>query len=286
MTHGNRVRAGYSLVEVLVVVAILALLLGLTLAAIQKARMGANRTESFNNIRQLLLATHHYAAAHDGALPEVAMPVKPDGHTTVFNLLLPYLDDGAIWQNVRRDMRNYRVHVYLNPADPSLVDLDRAADTASYGANAQVFHSKPRLAASFPDGLSTTIGFAERYSECGTVASFGDGPPVRTRTIYYLSDVVMPAQHRATVADGLYGDVYPYRLQNPPNTTTASLKGQTFQAAPTVDDCYPSVAQSPFPTGLQVGMMDGSTRTLSPSIAVRTYWPLFTPNGGEVIGDF
>ena len=46
------------------------------------------------------------------------------------------------------------------------------------------------------------------------------------------------------------------------------------------------MAQTPHSGGLPVAMFDGSVRTLSPGITESVYWGLFTPDGGEVPGDF
>lgn len=94
-------RAGFTLIELLVVIAIIAILIALLLPAVQQARAAARRTECRNNLKQIGIAMHNFAEAHDGEFPRLGIP---RGHKAPLRswavLLLPYMEQANAWNLV------------------------------------------------------------------------------------------------------------------------------------------------------------------------------------------
>ena len=64
--------SGFTLVELLVVISIIALLLSILMPSLQKARNAAARVVCLSNLNQIGLGTHVFANDHDGVIPTFA----------------------------------------------------------------------------------------------------------------------------------------------------------------------------------------------------------------------
>ena len=77
--NAARDRSGFTLVELLVVVSIIAILASLLMPAIQAAREAARRTQCTSNIRQVAFALQSYENTR-GYFPALRAPLRPDAY--------------------------------------------------------------------------------------------------------------------------------------------------------------------------------------------------------------
>ena len=139
-------RRGFTLVELLVALAIVALLLGLLRPAVQKVREAAARTQCVNNLKQIGLAVHNY---HD-----IRKKLPPGGHSTPPALaanptlafreaewnwlyhILPLLEQDVLYKNPDVTVvRTTPVKVYYCPSRRAAELYDNRAMT-DYAGNA------------------------------------------------------------------------------------------------------------------------------------------------------
>ncbi len=281
-------RKGFTLVEVLVVIAIVAILIALMLPAVQKVREAALRIQSMNNLKQIVLATHQFADTNAGCLPSTNgfnFNSKTFEHS-LFVSLMPYVEQGNLYDAYKSKYTgnsagtNFVIKVYLSPSDPTLPTP--STGMTSYAANALVFSPRSKLI-DVTDGTANTIAYAEHYAYgCGGAefswfvnsSPWSFSPPAKSG---------ISLLRNATFADKNMSDIYPVTMGDPPRSE-GSVPALTFQVHPAISQCDSRLAQTPNTGGMLVALGDGSVRTLTATMSANTYWAAVTPSGGEVLG--
>src|SRR5262249_55299236 len=124
LPHGRAGRHGFTLIEVLVVIALIGALVALLLPAVQMAREAARRIQCTNNLKQLACASANYTDV-SGCYPLGTTLnggfffqsglwggyVPPPG---VFPALLPQIDQAPLFSAM-----NFDVH-FLEPANATV----------------------------------------------------------------------------------------------------------------------------------------------------------------------
>jgi prepilin-type N-terminal cleavage/methylation domain-containing protein/prepilin-type processing-associated H-X9-DG protein len=155
---------GLTLIEVLVAIAIIVILIGLILPAIQKVREAAARQNCSNNLKQMGLAFHNHhetlgrfpyggvQVPFTGAQADISQ-TTPKGREASWSwayFLLPYLEQDSLYKNADSELvRNTPVKTYYCPSRRAAqvygcgakIDYAGNAGTSNTGANGAVMRT-------------------------------------------------------------------------------------------------------------------------------------------------
>jgi prepilin-type N-terminal cleavage/methylation domain-containing protein/prepilin-type processing-associated H-X9-DG protein len=285
---GKRWR-GFTLMELLLVLAIIALLIGLLLPAVQKALEAANQAACRNNLKQISLAVLDCSFNHHGRMPP-SYGLYPNtyphytannGDGGIFFHLLPYIEQRNLYDlnNPQFDSRNGglpaysqwglagfkgNVSSYVCPSDPTQSALLYLR--ASYGVNGQVFVNDYlpwglplfRYPQDISDGASQTLFITDKLAECNSG---------------YYRDNYWP-DWGPIVSSSQVGD--PIGPSYGPQIGIALSRIRS--------NCNGGLSSSPHPGGINVGMGDGSVHFVAQGISPATWWAALTPDGKDMLG--
>jgi len=295
---------GFSLIELLVAMAIIGILIALLLPAVQAAREAARRTQCRNHLKQIGLALHNYHDLH-GRFPINYGNGPYNGTNTGaswLTLILPQLDQSALHQQIR----------FGQPADHP--DNVAAAQTVvrtficpTSSANGQGLMENrrnavgPRAVTCYKACLGSNWGWG-RFSPVtvstgrnagqtdgleyctGLICRGGDIPPFTTR----LSDVTDGASHTFAVGEAdpewcWHSWWFWYNA----STATCAVPVNFFRRPETnLGDWFHNYAfASRHPGGAHFTYADGHVAFVAENIDLAVYRALATIQAGETVNE-
>jgi prepilin-type N-terminal cleavage/methylation domain-containing protein/prepilin-type processing-associated H-X9-DG protein len=213
----RRAPAGFTLVELLVVIGIIGTLIGLLLPAVQRAREAANRTKCLNNLKQLGLALHAFHGTHEYLPPGLLVfgDNVTEGEATGFTLLLPYLEEDNAYRLYKFDQpwyatANYEavginVKLFFCPSNRDTGNIDLVPIGAEWG------YALPPIAAScdyaFCKGANASLNRNWRRGPIQVQGVFGvrsSDSPIGVR----LTDITDGTSNTLALGDAAGGTRY------------------------------------------------------------------------------
>jgi prepilin-type N-terminal cleavage/methylation domain-containing protein/prepilin-type processing-associated H-X9-DG protein len=278
-------RDGFTLIEVLVVIAIIGTLVAVTLPAVQAARESSRRTACQNNLRQLGVATLVYAERH-GELPTGCIGCKfttpPPGGPPVkqrfisWNVqILPMLDQRPLWEAFDLSLPSY--HATNKLVGAHVLDVFLCPSTTE-------------------DSQTQTKGLWKGVSFTDYAGIYGvEGPgrnatdPNATHWLRNDSLGVMLYEHGvlpAAIRDGVSRTAAVAETMLRRRTESEWVNGHNVfaqESATPVNDAsgIGNDIGSPHPGGASLVFCDGHVEFVSETIAQKALLALLTKAGGE-----
>jgi prepilin-type N-terminal cleavage/methylation domain-containing protein/prepilin-type processing-associated H-X9-DG protein len=302
----GRWRRGVTLLEVLVVVAVIGLLLALLLPAVQSVREGARRAQCSNNLRQLSLAFQSYCSL-EGKFP-IGCPLRLykqqlySDHSA-FVALLPHLDLSSSYNQINfgnfiSGTENLTTHrtmlsVLCCPSDGMVSSASNLGQLLSYSPHVPFVVAHTSYAACAGTWYHDT-GDPKRVS---SVTAIDNGVAYADSGVGY-SDIIDGASQTIAIGERAFGripvvDALGHTIRDFDNWWFYAGHSQTLfwtyrpinstpaegNLQPWLPYSQPAVAGSFHPGGANFGFADGSVHFLKDSI---DSWPMENPSFNPV----
>jgi prepilin-type N-terminal cleavage/methylation domain-containing protein/prepilin-type processing-associated H-X9-DG protein len=198
-----RQRSGVTLVELLVVTAIIGVLIALLLPAVQAAREAGRRVTCQNNLRQIGVALHAYHAAHRhfpiGCIDKRVPRTNPNGRQLAWSAtILRELEAPALWRHID----------FAAPYDSAINSAAAATLVSTYICPSTVRTAFGRDGSMVTNPLATTAAFSYRGAaiDYGGIYGAAQISPAANGVLLYdraveISEITDGTSHTLAIAE-------------------------------------------------------------------------------------
>jgi prepilin-type N-terminal cleavage/methylation domain-containing protein/prepilin-type processing-associated H-X9-DG protein len=314
---------GFTLIELMVVIAVLGILLALLLPAVQSAREAARRAQCSGHLKQIALAMHNYQTVHSVlppgkkgccwgtwlvyALPHLEQQplynawnscgINAAGVPTGYDLDLRYFGAANV------TVTSTRLEVYLCPSDMSNAPLSATLNGLTYSCTSQNFAANfgntTVLQGDYQGIKFAGAPFVDIGSPVGDygqpshqTVGFNAIPDGLSHTLL-LSEVVV-GQGQDLRGFSWWGDAATFEAFSTPNSSFPDVLFSPIYCinqspnppCTTATSALPEMyaARSRHPGGVNVAMADGSVAFVKETVNLLLWRARSTAAGGEILG--
>ncbi len=300
----------FTLIEMLVCLAIIAVLISLLLPAVQMTREGARRTSCKNNLFQIGVGLHNYHDMHRTFPPGYVSAVGPAGQDLGPGwgwaaMLMPFIEQRVIWREIPFEhpchsaptltVTTQRIETFLCPSDwrPTLgsgyvanFGLSSSSQRPDQGEGVFFRNSRIRLR-DIDDGPMTFL-----VGERSGVNGGADWAGIFSELTFARKEPEPKQVHITSERFRVLGHTGPLQgIQAPPAVESKAQRGSAGTELNPRSTVHSMGVQSSCPedfSGPHVGgshflLVDGSVRFVSFQVDPTVYAALATRAGGELV---
>jgi prepilin-type N-terminal cleavage/methylation domain-containing protein/prepilin-type processing-associated H-X9-DG protein len=305
----------FSLVELLVVVAVVCVLLAVLFPAVQSARAAARRASCINNLKSIALAFQNYATVWDSLPLSMAIGTGHGNGASAFAGVLPFAELAPVYNMYNFSLENWNisndtvvrteVKIFLCPDNPDVGTVP--AQEVRFSDSKAVF-AKGHFGANWGGGRvgwNQGGGTYRRTPPKGAARGPWGDDFVKNRGTYLgvMMTVITPdgevkakdgkplarSVRMADITDGASFTLAFAEKRDSFGWAVGGWGGSEFDVhtSPAYEGDDPLARKvysgSTHPQGPNVSMCDGSVRALSPKQGRKIWYALVTRAGGEVV---